>query len=46
MIDTVHFVAPFGVLGCVANRLVLDSYMAKLIDQRNDWLKRTLEAVG
>jgi ligand-binding SRPBCC domain-containing protein len=44
MIDTVRFVAPLGPLGSIADRLVLDSYMSKLIRQRNDWLKSTLEA--
>lgn len=44
MTDTVRFASPLGVLGLVADRLVLDSYLKKLIRQRNDWLKRTLEA--
>lgn len=44
MIDTVRFVAPVGTLGSMAERLVLGSYMQKLIRRRNDWLKSTLEA--
>jgi ligand-binding SRPBCC domain-containing protein len=44
MNDAVRFTSPFGLLGSIADRLVLDSYMPKLIRQRNDWLKRALEA--
>lgn len=43
MIDRVEFEAPFGALGRLAERLVLERYMERLIVQRNDWLRRRLE---
>ena len=44
MVDRVEFCSPLGPVGRLVDRLVLDRYMAGLIRQRNDWLKRTLEA--
>ena len=38
MIDRVSFVAPFGPLGWVAERLLLGWYMPQLIRQRNKFL--------
>ena len=35
MIDHVEFEAPLGVLGRIAEKVVLDRYMPRLIDQRN-----------
>lgn len=43
MTDVVGFAAPFGPLGRLVDRLVLDRYMRRLIDQRNAWLTETLE---
>lgn len=43
MIDRIEFSAPFGVLGRIGEKLVLNRYMEKLIRQRNQWLKRELE---
>lgn len=43
MIDRIEFDAPFGVLGRIAERVVLDRYMKRLIGRRNQWLKRELE---
>ncbi len=43
MSDVVEFQSPFGLLGYVADRLVLDHYMPHLLRQRNTWLKNTLE---
>lgn len=43
MVDVVRFRAPLGLLGSMAERLVLNAYMTRLLRQRNDWLKRTLE---
>lgn len=37
--DHVRFEAPLGVLGTIAERVVLARYMAHLIDVRNDFLK-------
>lgn len=38
MIDRVEFRAPFGVLGRVAERIVLARYLRRLIEQRNQFL--------
>lgn len=38
MTDVVVFDAPFGVLGTIAEKLVLKRYMAALIDARNTFL--------
>jgi ligand-binding SRPBCC domain-containing protein len=46
MIDVVEFESPFGLLGHMADRLVLDHYMPHLLRQRNRWLKATLEELG
>ena len=46
MIDRIEFEAPLGPLGRVAERLVLRSYLRKLIEQRNAFLKGAAEGVG
>jgi ligand-binding SRPBCC domain-containing protein len=46
MMDIVRFRSPLGPLGYVADRLVLDHYLPRLLGQRNAWLKATLEARG
>ena len=38
MIDRVEFAAPLGPIGRLAERLVLDRYLRKLIDVRNQFL--------
>jgi ligand-binding SRPBCC domain-containing protein len=43
MIDIIDFRSPGGPLGRVVDRWVLSHYMAKLIRQRNDWLRASLE---
>jgi len=43
MVDVVQFRTPLGLFGSMAERLVLNAYMTRLLRQRNDWLKRTLE---
>lgn len=43
MIDRVEFAAPFGVLGRIAEKLVLDRYLERLIRRRSQWLKCELE---
>jgi ligand-binding SRPBCC domain-containing protein len=43
MIDIVRFQSPFGLLGYLADSLVLSHYMPDLLRQRNAWLKITLE---
>ncbi|MCU1581049.1 MAG: hypothetical protein JWO01_437 [Microbacteriaceae bacterium] len=40
MIDRVNFSAPFGVLGLLAERLVLAKYMRRLIEDRGAYLVR------
>ena len=44
MRDRFTFEAPLGLLGRVAERLVLTRYMRKLLVNRNTFLKRTAEA--
>ncbi|PWK87842.1 ligand-binding SRPBCC domain-containing protein [Lentzea atacamensis] len=43
MRDVVEFAAPLSPLGRLAERLVLDRYMAELIRQRNDHLRTVAE---
>lgn len=43
MRDIIDFAAPWGPLGRLADRLVLDRYMRSLIVERNAWLKTELE---
>jgi ligand-binding SRPBCC domain-containing protein len=43
MRDVVEFAAPLGPLGRLAERLVLDRYMAQLIRQRNEHLRTAAE---
>lgn len=44
MTDVVAFRSPLGPLGFLADLLVFDHYMPRLLRQRNAWLKATLEA--
>jgi len=44
MTDVVQFQSPLGLLGTLADRLVLDRYVPHLLRQRNAWLKAALEA--
>lgn len=43
MTDVVRYRSPIGPIGVLADRLVLERYMARLLTQRNDWLKLELE---
>jgi len=43
MIDTVVYRAPLGPLGRLAEVLVLDRYLPRLLRERNTWLKTSLE---
>ncbi|MFJ9388472.1 hypothetical protein ACIRON_06625 [Nocardioides sp. NPDC101246] len=44
MTDVVEFVAPAGVVGRLANVLVLTRYMTKLLERRNAWLKNAFQS--
>jgi ligand-binding SRPBCC domain-containing protein len=44
MTDVVEFQSPLGLLGYLADGLVLRRYMPHLLRQRNSWLKTNLEA--
>jgi ligand-binding SRPBCC domain-containing protein len=46
MHDVFVFESPFGVLGRLANALVLRRYMTDLLERRNRVLKDTAEATG
>jgi len=43
MTDIVEFESPLGLMGLLADRLVLDWYLPQLLRRRNTWLKTTLE---
>lgn len=43
MTDHIDFDAPLGPLGLIAERLVLGSYLPKLIKERNQYLRSELE---
>ena len=43
MVDIFDFSAPFGLLGTIAERLVLTRYMRRLLQARNQVLKRLAE---
>ena len=45
MQDTLIFEAPFGVLGYIAERMVLHGYMRKFLNDRNAKLKMLAEAL-
>ena len=44
MTDRIEYDAPLGALGRLAERLILDRYMRRLIEHRNLWLKQALES--
>ena len=46
MTDVVEFRAPFGLLGRLAETAVLTGYMTRLLEQRNAWLRESLNASG
>lgn len=46
MTDRVEYRSPAGPIGRLADRLVLEGYMRRLIDERNAWLKATLESTA
>ena len=43
MIDLVNFETPYGILGKIANRLFLTSYIEKLLTKRNEVIKEYAE---
>ena len=43
MRDTIAFMAPLGPLGWIVERLLLSWYVPRLIRERNDYLKTSLE---
>ena len=45
MTDVVDFESPLGPIGRLVNRLVLARYMGHLLEERNAWLKASLESV-
>lgn len=44
MLDTFDYTSPLGMLGKLADLLVLEKYMTKFLRQRNDFLKSVAEA--
>ena len=45
MTDVVEFRSPGGPVGTLVDRTFLSHYMAKLIHQRNTWLRQALESI-
>ncbi|NNF56201.1 MAG: SRPBCC family protein [Acidimicrobiales bacterium] len=43
MVDRIEFDAPFGILGDLTERVILGSYLEKLIAERNEFLRENLE---
>ena len=43
MVDIIEFDAPLGILGDIAEKVILGSYLQKLIAERNDFLRDKLE---
>ena len=43
MIDTLHFEAPFGLLGWIVERIILKSYMKRFLEHRNKKLMKIAE---
>lgn len=46
MTDTVELLAPLGPLGRIAETVLLTRYMTRLLEQRNAWLRESLDASG
>ena len=42
MLDRIEFASPVGPVGRIVDRLVLEQYMTRLIEQRNAWLATEL----
>lgn len=46
MIDVFEYKSPFGIIGKLADFIFLKSYMTKLLETRNQFLKQQLEATN
>ena len=44
MVDDVDYASPFGPLGSLADALFLKSYMTRLLEARNDYIRKLAEA--
>ena len=44
MVDVIEYAAPFGLLGRVAERLFLTAYLRRLLERRNDAIRRAAES--
>ncbi len=44
MTDDFHFESPLGILGSIANKLVLTKYLTELLSERNKMIKEFAEA--
>ena len=44
MIDQFHFETPYGLIGKIINKLYLEKYMTKLLNQRNQVIKDAAES--
>ena len=46
MVDVFHYASPLGILGAVADALVLRRYLQHFLERRNAFLKRVAEATA
>jgi ligand-binding SRPBCC domain-containing protein len=45
MVDEISFAAPAGILGRLAERLVITRYLTRMIEARNEYLRRRAESL-
>ena len=43
MTDLFDFRSPLGILGTIADKLILEKYLSRLLTKRNEWIKTTAE---
>jgi ligand-binding SRPBCC domain-containing protein len=46
MIDYMHYELPYGIIGRVADRVYLNKYLVRLLETRNDALRKVAESEG
>jgi ligand-binding SRPBCC domain-containing protein len=44
MKDAFNFTSPFGILGIIFNRLILENYMKRFLIERNQMIKEVAES--
>jgi ligand-binding SRPBCC domain-containing protein len=46
LVDVVDYVLPFGVLGAIADKVLVDRYLGRLLETRNRYIKAAAEKSG